>query len=192
MRYSSLRACALLLTLPFLTACEQDQTLPAGLEPADALFAMHDEGHEAADLGAAIRKDLAAVRRLTAPFHEIETAMAAGYDIAVTPCLEHPTEGAMGIHYGNLALFDDQVELLGPETLLYEPQKNGRMRLVGLEYLVPFGALPATADPPELLGQHFHANHEAGVWALHLWLWRHNPNGLFADWNPNVSCDWAG
>jgi hypothetical protein len=25
-------------------------------------------------------------------------------------------------------------------------------------------------------------------WELHAWVWRHNPNGLFDDWNPRVSC----
>jgi hypothetical protein len=23
---------------------------------------------------------------------------------------------------------------------------------------------------------------------LHVWAWRHNPAGMFADWNPNVAC----
>jgi hypothetical protein len=45
----------------------------------------------------------------------------------------------------------------------------------------------------ELFGQRFHWNEFAvgGIWALHVWLWRHNPAGLFADWNPNVSCQFA-
>lgn len=197
MRYSP-RALALSLALSGLflaTACEP--TDPAGvveptvLAPADALAAMHDDGHDG-ELTPMVRKQIAALRRMTAPFHDLGTAMEAGYDVAVTPCLAHPTDGAMGVHYGNLALFDGRVELLGPETVLYEPRKNGGMRLVGLEYIVPFDVLPPTADAPELLGQHFHANHDAGVWALHVWLWRHNPEGLFADWNPNVTCDWAG
>jgi hypothetical protein len=25
-------------------------------------------------------------------------------------------------------------------------------------------------------------------WALHVWAWRRNPAGLFADWNPNLEC----
>jgi hypothetical protein len=32
----------------------------------------------------------------------------------------------------------------------------------------------------------------AGIWALHVWLWKHNPSGMFADWNPNVTCKYAG
>ncbi len=151
---------------------------------------MHDGGHAEGELDAHARKELAALRRLTAPFHRIEAAMAAGWDAPVTGCLSHPTDGAMGVHYGNLSFFDAEAAVLEPETLLYEPTKNGGMRLVGIEYLIPFSELPATADAPELLGQHFHANTDAGVWALHVWLWRHNPAGLFADWNANVTCEW--
>jgi hypothetical protein len=62
------------------------------------------------------------------------------------------------------------------------------MRLVGVEYIVPL----AFDEPAPLFGQHFHANEGAGVWALHLWNWRHNPDGAFADWNPKVSCAHAG
>jgi hypothetical protein len=25
-------------------------------------------------------------------------------------------------------------------------------------------------------------------WSLHVWLWKDNPNGLFAAFNPDVSC----
>jgi hypothetical protein len=24
---------------------------------------------------------------------------------------------------------------------------------------------------------------------MHVWVWKTNPNGVFADWNPNVSCE---
>jgi hypothetical protein len=34
----------------------------------------------------------------------------------------------------------------------------------------------------------FFRNDAAGLYLLHVWLWRSNPSGLFADWNPNVSC----
>lgn len=33
--------------------------------------------------------------------------------------------------------------------------------------------------------------HSAGMpwhYDLHVWLWRDNPNGLFVNWNPNVTC----
>jgi hypothetical protein len=58
---------------------------------------------------------------------------------------------------------------------------------VGIEYVVPL----SFPEPAPLFGQHFHANEDAGLWALHVWAWRHNPSGMFADWNPNVTCDYA-
>ena len=66
-------------------------------------------------------------------------------------------------------------------------------------FLVSFAGLvsgctdtgPMEAEPPVLFGQHFHLNPVAGIWALHVWLWKHNPSGMFDDWNPNVTCDYA-
>lgn len=181
------------LALVLGTAACDAEPPAAPLAVAEARLDQHDgDGHDAAaPLSPEHRRQLAALREMTAPYHALETAVAAGWSAPLTGCLAHPTDGAMGVHYGNLSLLDGTVELLGPETLLYEPRKNGGMRLVGLEYLVPFDILPPDAEAPELLGQHFHANHEAGVWALHVWLWRHNPEGLFADWNARVTCAWA-
>ena len=34
----------------------------------------------------------------------------------------------------------------------------------------------------------FARNETFQVWALHVWVWRKNPNGTFADWNPKVNC----
>lgn len=193
MRRTILPALALLLASSAgMAGCAGDA--PSGLDPVDEpLLAQHEGGGhgDAGVLTPEHRRQLAALRNLTAPFHDVEAAMEAGWSVPLTPCMAHPTDGAMGIHYGNVGLIDGVVELLGPETLLYEPRRNGGLRLVGLEYLVPFDILPADADAPELLGKHFHPNHDAGVWALHVWLWRHNPEGLFADWNANVTCDWA-
>jgi hypothetical protein len=44
------------------------------------------------------------------------------------------------------------VNLLQPELPLYEPEKNGKLRFVGVEYIVPFADHPATAAAPTLLG----------------------------------------
>jgi hypothetical protein len=38
------------------------------------------------------------------------------------------------------------------------------------------------------MDQTFKRNEQFGVWALHVWLYRDNPSGIFADWNPRVSC----
>jgi hypothetical protein len=142
-------------------------------------------------LSAEVNQQLAQLRRLVAPFHDIEKAQDAGWDVQFTPCLENPAEGGMGYHWANTEFLDAEAVPLEPELLLYEPQKNGQLRLVGVEYIILFEDLPATSDPPVLFGQEFHPNEEAQLWGLHVWLWKHNPSGLFADWNPNVSCEFA-
>jgi hypothetical protein len=43
------------------------------------------------------------------------------------------------------------------------------------------------AEPPRLFGQDFHHNNALSLWALHAWIWRHNPLGMFADYNPRVA-----
>ena len=78
---------------------------------------------------------------------------------------------------------------------MYEPQPDGSRRFVGIEYVVYREAWDAAnPQPPTLLGlpfdqkfghdAHGHADH----YELHLWLWRHNPLGMFAPWNSKVSC----
>lgn len=44
------------------------------------------------------------------------------------------------------------------------------------------------ASPPEMLGQMLRPNPGLGLYVLHVWLYEENPSGVFADWNPNVSC----
>lgn len=174
--------------LLLLTACD------ASLAPPEERAAKLEERlpeTAGTHFPANVNQDLAAARRATAPFHNVRKAENAGYG-QITDCVEHPTLGAQGIHYGKESLIlDDEVEVDQPEVLMYEPQKNGKLRLVGVEYIIPFAFLPADSDPPELFGQHFHANEELELWALHVWVWRHNPSGLFADWNPKVTCRFA-
>ncbi|CAN5663931.1 hypothetical protein BH23GEM6_BH23GEM6_27550 [soil metagenome] len=134
-----------------------------------------------------LNKDLAALRAATAHFQNFDKAIAAGFE-QITPCWYHSDQGAQGYHYAITDRINGSASLLEPEILMYERQKNGRMRLVGVEYIVPMSMAPA---PPTLLGQEFHANTALGLYALHVWLWRHNPVGMFADWNPKVSCEHA-
>jgi hypothetical protein len=147
-----------------------------------------------ATAGASTASQIASLRRLVAPFHRFEAAVNAGWSVLFTPCLEAPGLGGMGFHYANPAYVEDggAVNLLQPELLLYEPQKNGQLRFVGVEYIVLFSDHPATAPPPTLLGQPFEATPDAGLWGLHIYVGQHNPSGIFATWNPRVSCEFAG
>jgi hypothetical protein len=134
-----------------------------------------------------IRTKLDRLRERLEPFRRFQVAKDAGWSTQITGCMADPAQGGMGFHYGNTALIDGKVRLRDPELLLYEPQEDGRLKLVAVEYIVPFDAW-TRPGPPRLLGQEFKRNEAFGIWGLHIWLWRHNPKGRFADWNPHVHC----
>jgi len=140
---------------------------------------------------AAEQQGLAAVRAATARFHRFEVADDAGYDfLFLNSCMvDQSGAGGMGYHYVNTALLDGQVSLATPEAVLYEPGPNGRLRLVALEYVIPKSAW-TQPDPPVLLGRPLTLN-AFDLWALHVWVWKRNPSGMYADWNPDVNCDHA-
>lgn len=139
-----------------------------------------------------VNRDLAALRRATAHLHRFENAAPAGWDLQVTGCMENPPEGGMGYHYGNLPFYLDGVaNVEEPEILLYEPLPGGKLRLVAVEYAVPFFAWEGTGAP-RLFGRDMKRVDEQGEWQLHVWIWKHNPGGIFEDWNPKVSCEFAG
>jgi len=58
-----------------------------------------------------------------------------------------------------------------------------------VEYIVPYSFVPRSATPPTVFGQDLLQNDTFQVWARHAWIWKNNPAGIFADWNPNVNCD---
>jgi hypothetical protein len=140
---------------------------------------------------AAGKDDLAKVRSATEKFHKIEAVQAAGYSLVpdLDHCFDNPGVGAMGFHYINTASLDTALDPLKPEAIVYAPDKNGKLHLAAVEYIVPAGPWDeANSTPPQLLGQTFHLNEQLGVYVLHAWIWKHNPSGMFEDWNPNVSC----
>lgn len=123
-------------------------------------------------------------------YQNLSTAQAAGWDTPITPCWFATGDGGMGYHYGNTDLIDGTPSLDNPEAFMYEPQKDGSMKLVGLEYIVPISAWTG-ANPPSLAGQSFMRMDDLGLYALHIWLWKENTEGLYAPWNPDVSCQYA-
>jgi hypothetical protein len=135
------------------------------------------------------------VRRGTHGFHDVAAARAAGY-APFLGCVSGPQQGAMGTHFVNGDLVGDGVlDARRPEALMYEV-KGGRLRLVGVEYIVLAEAWNArNSTPPTLMGQAFHytgSPNRYGIpafYALHVWAWKQNPHGMFVDWNPAVSCE---
>lgn len=136
------------------------------------------------------QKDLAQVRRATAQYHHVGTAIAAGYA---------PTEECvpgMGYHYVNFATFG-LMDPLRPGALLYEPKPNGGLRLVGVEWFKVDADqnLSTDGDRPSLFGKAFDGpmpGHAPGMpihYDLHAYLWQGNPDGVMTTWNDNVHCD---
>lgn len=128
--------------------------------------------------------ELAAVRAATAKYHRVETAIEAGYTLLDAPCFES-ADGGMGIHYTNGgpdgSLFDSDVVATEPDSLVYEVTDHG-LRLVAVEYI----AAGAGADSLTMLGQPLHNLSGTPLYILHAWVWSHNPDGMFADYNPKV------
>ena len=89
----------------------------------------------------------------------------------------------MGVHY--VRNIDDILDPTDPEALVYEVGRHGRLRLVALEYIIP-EEFVNPSDPPVLFGQELHHHAYLPVYVLHLWAWRWNPTGMFADFNPRV------
>ena len=136
------------------------------------------------------------VRQSTERFRDVSVAMAEGYALAFG-CVSGPDWGAMGMHFVNMPLVGDgEIDVARPEIVIYEPLPDGRLRLIGADYLVFADAWHARhAGTPELKGQLLHlfeAPNRFGLpafYTLHVWAWKENPNGTFVNWHPGVSCD---
>jgi hypothetical protein len=191
----------------------------AGCDAGSPLQATHHGSHDGGlNLPSLTRGSdapaLAALTRLTAPFHDVDAAEAAGYALFAAPpltapdgCISSVQDGGMGYHYtraNNLA--DDSVALLDPEFLVYAP-KNGprkddeaRTRLAAFDYFIPYSAKwPGPSDPTFKRAPMLHdfstmrdlpdvafAPSRFNGWMVHIWLWENNPGGLFANWNSAV------
>ena len=139
--------------------------------------------------GSGVNQDLALLRRVTASFQDFNVASHAGWKTQITPCMTDPGgAGGMGFHYGNTLLIDGTASVDKPQLLLYEPEANGRLRLVAVEYIIPDTFVPRSATPPRLFNQDFQQVDAFQLWGLHAWVWRDNPSGIFAPWNPRVNC----
>lgn len=148
---------------------------PAAAAPAAALAADHNA-------------TIAELRRATARYHNLAAAEADGFVPVITECEQREGEVAVAIPYVSLErLLDGALEPSLPDALLYEPSEKGTLTLVGVEMLVPY-PLWTSPEPPRFLGVPLQREDEFGVFGIHVWIWRHNPAGMFAVENPRVSC----
>jgi hypothetical protein len=134
------------------------------------------------------------VRAATKQYLDINNAIAAGYG-PLFGCVSGSDHGAMGIHYVNPSLLNGTVNATEPQALIYEPASDGRMKLVGVEYIADSATwLKNNSTPPVLEGQVFllvdspNRFNIPSFFELHVWAWRDNPQGPFVDWNDHVSC----
>jgi hypothetical protein len=155
------------------------------------------------------------IRNLTDSYHDLTVATNAGYTgwspdptVAGSTC-PSSADGKMGYHKVNVALRggaadpaagDAVIDITKPEMLLYEKSSTGAMSLVGVEYLVFKAAWERVngvgAAPPEILGHPLLASSHTfpgnpnpiDHYELHVWVWKDNPNGMFAPYNPTVTC----
>ncbi|HVU79109.1 MAG TPA: hypothetical protein VHC67_16150 [Gaiellaceae bacterium] len=139
----------------------------------------------------------------TEQFHSLGAAKGAGYallkdknGVACIAMDSMPGMGAMGVHYAKSGLVaDGKLNVRHPEALVYAPAAGGKLELAAVEYVVLKQAWDARhASRPVLFGHGFNetpAGNRFGLpayYSLHVWLWQHNPSGLFSMWNPEVSC----
>lgn len=143
---------------------------------------------------AGIAQQLAQAKAANERFQSVDAAKAAGY-VPGSPCESSPA-GAMGIHYVNpAALADPTLDAMKPEILTYAPTATGLV-LLAAEYFKADADQDLSTDPdrPTLFGRAFDGpmlGHAPGMpkhYDLHVWLWKHNPSGTFAQWNPDVTC----
>jgi len=152
---------------------------------------------------AGMPRELAQIRRATARFHSVDEAIAAGYELGwvngsnvriLTGCVADATAGAMGYHYIHPALVSDNaVDPLKPEALVYESTPDGGRKLVAVEWIVRSAQSnpPGVSQPPSVLGMAMHIlvpPPGPAFYLMHAWIWKHNPAGMMADWNPEVTC----
>jgi len=170
---------------------KRNETSMNGLLAAGLVAAMGFTGSAGAHEGdaaapratppAAAILQLDAVRNAVARYYDVDDAVADGYvDIGVF----FPN---MGWHYLKPELLDAHFEATAPELLVYADDPcGGKRRLVAVEYAVPLDL--ARRAPQGFAGaaDQWSANTDFGLWTLHAWVFEHNPDGVFAGYNPRV------
>ena len=123
--------------------------------------------------------------------------------------------GEMGLHYvrrdllglparpglGRVSGTGTYTDFNKPAMLVYEPQADGSLELVAVENLVFAAEWHKTQqDPPSFRGVNYlllkddpatkldEAHNFEPHYELHLWVFRNNPKGMFAPFNPTVTC----
>ncbi|MET9950270.1 hypothetical protein ABZ135_01795 [Streptomyces sp. NPDC006339] len=131
--------------------------------------------------------DLKRTYDATVKYRSEQAAIADGY-LRTDECVEDPELGGMGYHYVKPAHVGS-TDPTKPAAILYEEDhKTGKRELVAVEWVVPNTGQPRPYlfdrpfDGPfdfEPVGPHY---------SLHAWIFKKNPRGVFAPFNPRVHC----
>ncbi len=190
-----------------MAAC--DGSTPLATENHDASSHGVALNSALADANPQLAQQLSELKQLTAKYHNFKQAQQDYPALVSAPpltapdgCVSDMTQGGMGYHYAGLFGIDDHVNYLEPDLLVYAP-KNGaqtspdgepRFRLAAFDYFIPYsdvwpeaGPAPTSVDLGLAIDPAIaFAPSRFGGWMFHIWLWEHNPAGMFSNWNPAV------
>jgi hypothetical protein len=139
--------------------------------------------------------ELEKVKGMLDKYQDPMLAVRDGY-LSTEVCVAF-SDGGMGVHFINMATVGPTVKPEQPQVLIYE-RVGGKLKLAAAEWFVP---LKASAEQPSIFEQPLDGpmdGHEPLMpaelrhWDLHVWLWKHNPAGVFNSVNPDVKCDDSG
>jgi hypothetical protein len=189
-------------------------------KPLGAAFVV--AGLASAALAQSADEQIAAARAASEKYSDVNVALAEGFVrdpsglcISAAEAGLPPEMGAMGVHYLNIAALKmdgsgpradgagTNTDFTKPSILLYEPQEDGSLELVGIENLVFKKAWSGMGNdaPPSFADMMWDsmaddtatAGDEAHGFAphydLHVWTVRENPMGISVPFNPAVSCE---
>lgn len=140
----------------------------------------------------ALSADLQNVKTALEKYQDPMVALRDGY-FSTHACVAF-ADGAMGVHFLNLGMVGPTADPAKPPVLLYE-QVGDRLKLTGAEWFVPLAT--GVKERPQLFGQPFDGpmpGHEPIMpvelthYDLHVWLFKDNPDGMFAPANRAVKC----
>ncbi|MGW0824290.1 hypothetical protein [Streptomyces sp. NPDC002845] len=171
-------ACTLALTTAFSLTAAPAHADPTPVNPAPSAW-----------------KDIAKTYAATGKYQYEPFAIEDGF-VPDEVCVFEEGEGGMGYHYINPQNINS-TDPARPAALLYEDGKDGQRRLVGVEWLV----VDEDQDPnthnavwPSIFGVNMegpmpgHTDDMPVHYDLHAYLYKKNPKGLFATFNPKVTC----
>ena len=122
-----------------------------------------------------VEAQLNIARRAVCKYRRLEAALADGYVNTGLPCIP-----GQGYHYIKSSLVGT-TDIRHPSVLMYTADGH----LNSPEWVAPLDGFPT---PPSIFGQTMHADDDLALWIQHVWVWKLNPNGVFEDVNPRVTC----